>query len=91
MMPGTSKTESMPWCPACDRFLSPPTVRADGTCPNCGGPVEAKRDPTRAHAEAPEEEEVGPIPFHLKALGAALVVYLGYRFFQGIEWVVHRF
>ena len=81
----------MPWCPACDRFLSPPTMRADGTCPTCGGPVEAGRDPARAQVGAGEEEEVGPIPFHIKALGVALVVYLGYRFFQGIEWVVQRF
>ncbi|MDQ1517040.1 MAG: hypothetical protein QOE80_2870, partial [Actinomycetota bacterium] len=26
-----------------------------------------------------------------KFLGAAMVVYLGYRFLQGVEWVVHRF
>jgi hypothetical protein len=38
-----------------------------------------------------EDEEGGPIPFHLKALGGALVIYLGYRFVQGIEWVVHHF
>ena len=84
----------MPWCPVCDRFLSPPTVRADGTCPNCGGPVEAHRDPGRSQPETAadeHDEEVGPVPFHLKALVAAMVVYLGYRFIQGIEWVVHRF
>ena len=26
----------MPWCDACDRFLSPSTVKVDGTCPSCG-------------------------------------------------------
>jgi len=36
----------MPWCADCDRFLSPSTVSADGTCPSCGRPV----DPGRAHA-----------------------------------------
>jgi hypothetical protein len=52
--------------------------------------VEANRDPSAASPREVEEEEGGPIPFHLKALGAALVVYLGYRFVQGIEWVVHH-
>jgi hypothetical protein len=37
------------------------------------------------------EEELGPVPLHLKILGVALVVYLGYRFVQGVEWLIHRF
>jgi len=80
----------VPWCANCQRFLSPPTVRADGRCPSCGRPVE----PGRAHppTDAPAgDEELGPIPRHLKVLGAALVVYLGYRFLQGLEWLIHRF
>jgi hypothetical protein len=28
---------------------------------------------------------------HLKILGVALVIYLGYRFFQGLDWLIHRF
>jgi hypothetical protein len=60
-------------------------------------------EPGGAHAQgvAPErprtgvdpagEEELGPIPLHLKILGVALVVYLGWRFFQGVEWIIHRF
>jgi hypothetical protein len=91
---------AVPWCATCDRFLSPPTVTPDGRCPSCGRPV----DPGGAHSagEAPEraapaeadqaaEEELGPIPLHLKIMGVALVVYLGWRFFQGVEWIIHRF
>ena len=86
----------MPWCPSCDRFLSPPTVTPEGTCPKCGRPVEPGRArPTGAAVEPvpprPGEEELPPIPRHLKFLGAAMVVYLGYRFAQGVEWVIHRF
>jgi hypothetical protein len=87
----------MPWCPTCDRFLSPPTVTAEGACPKCGRPVEAGRArPPGGSAEPPPgpptvEEELPPVPRHLKFLGAAMVVYLGYRFLQGVEWVVHRF
>ena len=83
----------MPWCETCDRFLSPPTVRADGTCPDCGRAV----DPGRAHAGVPapadvpaDEEELPPVPWHLKLLAAAVAIYLGYRAFQGIEWLVGR-
>jgi hypothetical protein len=78
----------MPWCPACQRFLSPPTVGPAGTCPTCGGQV----DPGRVReAQEQEPEELPAIPFHMKVLGVALVVYLGYRFFQGVEWLIHHF
>jgi hypothetical protein len=91
----------VPWCATCDRFLSPPTVTSEGRCPTCGRPVE----PGRAHqaGDAPKdsdapaaekdvaEEELPPVPLHMKVMGGALVVYLGYRFLQGVEWVVHRF
>ena len=30
----------MPWCDVCDRFLSPSTVKVDGTCPSCGRVVD---------------------------------------------------
>ena len=83
----------MPWCDACDRFLSPSTVKVDGTCPSCGRVVDA------GHAHAPlgdaktddeveEEEDLPPIPWHLWLLAAALAVYLGYRAMQGIEWLL---
>jgi hypothetical protein len=93
----------VPWCPSCDRFLSPPTVTPEGTCPQCGRPVEPGRArPTAGGTAEPPvghppdgapaaQEEFPPVPRHLKVLGAAMVVYLGYRFFQGVEWVVQRF
>ncbi len=80
----------MPWCTECDRFLSPSTVKTDGTCPTCGRVVEPGDVATEAaaHREEQEAEELTPIPWHLKLLAAAIVVYLGYRAFQGIEWVL---
>jgi hypothetical protein len=77
-------------------------VTVEGTCPQCGRPVEAGRarpgdapEPPPAGAERgpgpAAGEELPPVPRHLKFLGAAMVVYLGYRFLQGVEWVVHRF
>jgi hypothetical protein len=84
----------VPGCDACDRFLSPSTVKVDGTCPSCGRVVYA------GHAHAPtsdtavdpvhadDDEDLPPIPWHLWLLAAALAVYLGYRAMQGIEWLL---
>jgi hypothetical protein len=92
----------VPWCAACDRFLSPSTVRVDGTCPSCGRVV----DPGRArHAQAAaptpaaaasrpapdttdDDETPEPLPWHLKLLLVALAIYLSYRALQGVEWLV---
>ena len=94
----------VPWCSTCDRFLSPPTVTPDGSCPSCGRPVEPGRSHTpdgaaepppgsngRAEGASSAEEEFAPVPLHMKILGASVVMYLGYRFLQGVGWVVHRF
>lgn len=35
-----------------------------------------------------EDEPLDPLPWHFKLLVAAIAVYLGYRAFQGIEWLV---
>ena len=55
-------------------------------------PAPAGRDdqPTDVDVEN-DEEDLGPIPWHLKLLAGAVALYLGWRAFQGIEWVVHRF
>ena len=74
-------------------------MRADGTCPSCGRAVEPGRarspDPTVAAPESARSRDAAvdadddrpPIPWHLWLLLSALAVYLGYRAFQGIEWV----
>ena len=90
----------MPWCDACDRFLSPSTVKVDGTCPSCGRVVEAGHahvasTPSDADASSDQttdadldDEDLPPIPWHLWLLAGALAVYLGYRAMQGIEWLL---
>ncbi len=75
----------MPWCQHCDRFLSPPTVREDGTCPTCDELVDAGR--ARVATSEPHADGTEVLPWHLWVLLAALVVYLGFRFWQGIEWL----
>jgi hypothetical protein len=74
----------VPWCATCNRFLSPSSVRTDGACPACGQTVDAGA----AHAPTTvDDEELDPIPWHFKLLLGAFAVYLGYRAFQGIEWL----
>ena len=79
----------VPWCAECDRYLAPPTVRSDGTCPTCGRPVEPGG--AHAHDAATEKEGLPPLPWHFKLLCAAVATYLGYRFVQMAEWIAHRF
>jgi hypothetical protein len=85
----------VPWCAPCDRFLSPSTVLADGTCPSCGRVVDPGRarratavNPAPAPASGPVEEPAVPVPWHLKLLLVALAIYLAYRAYQGVAWVV---
>jgi hypothetical protein len=76
----------VPWCTDCDRFLSPSTVRADGTCPTCGQPVD--RGAVASGTDIATDEELPPVPWHLKLLAVAVAIYLGYRLYQGIGWLV---
>lgn len=81
----------MPWCEHCQRYLTPSTVRPDCSCPWCGRFVDPGRLAAAVRDEpAPDDEPLPPVPWHLKLLGAALVVYLGYRAYQGIEWVARH-
>lgn len=57
--------------------MAPTALNEDGTCPQCGEAVGAVEK--RAQA-------VGT-PWHFKLLVAVLVVYLGYRLYQGIVWL----
>ena len=64
----------MPWCEDCSRFWSPPSLSDRGECPTCGRVIAA---PPRA-------------PWHFKVMLVGLVVYLGFRAYQGVVWVVHH-
>ncbi len=85
----------MPWCTHCDRYLSPSTVHTDGTCPTCGrivDPGRARAATTTTTTPTPDtttsDEKPEPLPWHFKLLLAALAIYLAYRAFQGIEWLI---
>ena len=75
----------MPWCVSCNKFLTPSTVRPDATCPKCGQIVERGLIPGMTR---PADEPAPAVPWHLKLLLLALVVYLTFRAFQIVDWVV---
>ena len=63
----------MPWCDDCEKYWAPSAMTPEGTCPTCGADLETPAAP------ASEDEKA---PWHFKLLVVALVVYLGYRFFE---------
>ena len=64
----------MPWCEECAKFWNPTSLRRDGTCPTCGRQI----------------GEPAKTPWHFKLLMAGVVLYLGFRAYQGVEWVIHH-
>ena len=64
----------MAWCDSCHRLVEDDELTDEGTCPSCDEPLEERRH----------------VPWHFKLLLGATVVYLGYRTYQGIGWLVHH-
>jgi hypothetical protein len=66
----------MPWCDDCARFWNPTSMREGGECPTCG----------RVIAESKEMKA----PWHFKLLVVATVLYLAFRAYQGVAWLIAR-
>lgn len=49
-----------------------------GTCPTCGRTIA-------------DTVETPGVPWHFKLLLVAVVLYLGFRAWQGVAWVLDRF
>ncbi len=64
----------MPYCEECSKYLTPSSMRADGTCPSCGAQV------GDIEQRAADEVDAEAAPWHFKLLVVALVAYLGWRF-----------
>lgn len=68
----------MPWCEACSRFFTPPSMNADGSCPSCG----------RVLVDPAAEAAVPKAPWHFKLLVGAVAFYLLWRVVQMVGWIV---
>jgi hypothetical protein len=65
----------MPFCDDCEKYWAPSAMTPEGECPTCGADLEA---PELATTDGEDEKT----PWHFKLLVVALVIYLGYRFFE---------
>ena len=79
----------MAWCESCERYLTPATLTAEGSCPACGSEVKHPREhhasePGSAGGSGSADAGVERIPWHFWLLLAAAAVYLGWRAVQGI-------
>lgn len=63
------------WCEHCQKLVQDGELTEEGACPHCGTVV---------------REEHRPVPWHFKLMLVATVVYLGYRAYQGVGWLVHH-
>ena len=63
------------WCESCQHDVADDEIAEDGACPQCGTIL---------------REERRPIPWTFKLMIVATVVYLGYRAYQGVGWLVHH-
>lgn len=66
----------MAWCDDCNRHLELEELGEGDTCPGCGRALDTS--PVKA-------------PWHFKLLLGSLTVYLGWRGWQGITWLLRRF
>jgi len=64
----------MPWCDTCERMVDDDEVDEAGVCPTCGADL----------------EERGPVPWYFRAMIVVTVIYLGYRTYQGVAWLIHH-
>jgi uncharacterized paraquat-inducible protein A len=65
----------VPWCDTCDRLVTEDDL-VDGACPTCATTL---AEPVRH-----------PVTWRFRLLIAATVIYLIWRFVQGIQWLSHH-
>jgi len=70
----------VPWCETCSRFYNSNNVAPDGTCVTCGRFI---ADPAEV-----EEQQAGKVPWHFWILVVALVLYIGWRLVQLVQWLL---
>ena len=76
-----------------------------GECPDCGEVIAQATKPQQTKSQAAQvqadqvpseptqaDEPAQPrqAPWHFKLLLGGIVVYLGYRAYQGVEWLAHH-
>ncbi|HEV3213506.1 MAG TPA: hypothetical protein VGZ03_08950 [Acidimicrobiales bacterium] len=65
----------MPWCDTCDRLVDEDDL-VERHCPTCG--------------TALDEPVHHPVTWRFRLLIVATVIYLIWRFVQGVQWLSHH-
>lgn len=76
----------MPFCEECERYLTPTSMEADGTCPTCHRSV-ATEGLAAVEAVA---RPAAKIPWHFWLLLSAAALYLGWRGIEGVVWLIEQ-
>ncbi len=78
----------MPWCEDCSKFYTPSTLTPSGDCPSGHHVADPESAITQSTAEPRDDEHNSKVPWHFWLLLAAVVLYLGWRLIQGIQWLL---
>lgn len=65
----------MPWCDTCDRLVEDKDL-VEQACPTCGSAL--------------DEPAPRRVTWRFRLLIVATVIYLIWRFVQGIQWLTHH-
>lgn len=74
----------MPWCEPCAKYFAPSALKSDGTCPQCGGLIDAHTVDGRITVDTLDLKKLAgkdaeKVPWHFKLLVFLLGVYLTWR------------
>lgn len=85
----------MPWCDDCSKYWAPNSLEANGVCPTCKR-VLATKGALRMEARSlgipgpgEKEGEAPKAPWHFKVMVGAVTLYLLWRVWEGILWLVN--
>jgi hypothetical protein len=78
----------MPWCDACAKYWNPPSLTPEGCCPQCGRALGDQLEHHTRAADDDDERLLPRAPWHFKVLLGGMAIYLGYRVYQGIAWLL---
>ena len=65
---------AVPWCEDCDRMVDDEELTDEGECPECGADLATRRR----------------IPWTFKLMIGATGVYVVWRIYQLVGWIVHH-
>lgn len=78
MVVSTDQHDTKHWCEECGKLVDPEDLKEDGSCPRCGHLLV---EPSLARRK---------IPWSFRFMIVATIVYLGWRAYQGVAWLVHH-